>query len=510
MPTRHLRSESAGHRRLSILLSALVVAACASATPSVRIPPGALPNPQSSPFGGEPRPEAATRGAQPLPEAVQELQRTILGGHGAADVVESLTTEVGARLAGSPTDRVAVAWALATMRARGLADVHAEPVKVPVWQRGVETASLVAPVRHTLEITALGWSGATPAKGIVGDIVRFDSVDALMAADPHAVAGKVVFIDTKMRETEAGAGYGAAVVTRRAGPAAAASKGALAVVIRSIGSDDSRFPHTGAMQKEKNLSLALPAGALSNADADLVDRILMAHGSARIALNLGPHWLPDADSANVVGEIRGRDLPGEVVLLGAHLDSWDLGEGAIDDGAGCGIVLEAGRALAALATRPRRTIRVVLFAAEENSLAGAKEYARAHAAEAANIVAAMEADSGTGKVVRAALVGAADARGRFIAIGALLEPLGVRPVEAKGMGGADVSTLGELGVPLVDLRQDEAHYFHTHHTANDTFARIDATALTQAAAAFATTAWGIAEASRDFGRVPVNERDGGW
>jgi carboxypeptidase Q len=438
---------------------------------------------------------------------VRDLQRAILGGHGAADTVESLTTEVGPRLAGSPGDKLAVAWALKAMRERGLANVRAEPVKVPVWQRGIETAAIVGPTPRRLAVAALGWSGATPAKGIEGDVVRFDSMDALKGADPKSIAGKIVFLDVKMHETGELTGYGSAVVARGSGPPEAAKKGALAIVIRSIGTDATRFPHTGAMHKEKDAKSALPAGALSNADADLLERALAAHGSARLALNLGPRWLPDADSAKVVGEIPGREKAGEVVLIGAHLDSWDLGEGALDDGAGCGIVLEAGRALAGLATKPRRTIRVVLFAAEENSLSGGKEYAKAHAGEAAAHIAAMEADFGTGRVTHVQVVGGPDAYDRVVAMSPFLEPLAVTPSNEKAFGGADISPLRALGVPLLDLAQTPARYFDTHHTANDTFARIDSSALTQSAATFATTAWAIAEMNGDFGRVPEADRE---
>jgi carboxypeptidase Q len=278
-------------------------------------------------------------------------------------------------------------------------------------------------------------------------------------------------------------------------------------VIRSIGSDSSRFPHTGAMKREKDAKSAIAAGALSNADADLLERVLTAHGSARLALNLGPRWLPDADSANVVGDVPGREKAGEIVLMGAHLDSGDLAEGAIDDGAGCGIVLGAGAALAALPAKARRTIRVVLFAAEENSLSGGKEYARAHAADAASYVAAMEADFGTGRVAHFKLVAGPEAHGHFLEIAPLLQPLGIDAREDKAFGGADVSPLKALGVPLVDLEQQPARYFDTHHTANDVFARIDSAALSQASAAFATAAWAIAEMKGDFGRVPEADRE---
>jgi Zn-dependent M28 family amino/carboxypeptidase len=436
---------------------------------------------------------------------VAELQRAVLASHGAVDTVSSLTTEVGARLAGSPADKLAVAWAIHAMEERGLTNVHAEPVKVPTWQRGVETASIVSPIAHVLAVTALGWSGATPPKGIEAEVVRFESLDALRSADAKTVTGKIAFIDVKMERTSSGKGYGDAVPARGAGPLEAKKRGALAVVIRSIGTDRSRFPHTGAT-RQKDPKTALPAAALSVADAELLDREIAAHGTVRLALNLGPKWLPESDSANVVGEVAGGEKPGEVVVLGAHLDSWDLGQGAIDDGAGCGIVLEAGRAIAALGHKPRRTVRVVLFAAEENSLAGGTTYAKTHAADADHIVAALEADSGTDRVLSARYGGAKDARARFTALGPLLAPLGIKLDDGAAFGGADVSPLRGLGVPMVDLEQDFSSYFDTHHTANDTFERVSPEGIQQAAAAFATAGWTIANMDGDFGRVPEAER----
>lgn len=498
-----------------ILSCAALAPACASTPPAASPPPPAgapAPPPQLASVAvsvdaGAPAASASSAEAAPLPEPIRELQRTILAGHGAADAVASITTEVGPRPAGSPGDKLAVAWALKTMRERGLSNVHAEPVKVPTWQRGVETASILGPVPRPLAVTALGWSGATPARGIEADVIRFDSLDALKAADGKAAAGKIVFLDVKMRESNESTGYGTAVVARAIGPQEAAKKGAIAIVIRSIGTDSSRFPHTGAMKREKTAKETLPAGALSNADADLLERTLALRGSARLALNLGPKWLPDSDSANVVGEIPGRDKPNEVVVIGAHLDSWDLGEGAIDDGAGCGIVLEAGRALAALPQKPHRTVRVVLYAAEENSGAGGKAYAKAHEADAASHFAALEADFGTGRVVRTQVLGGPDARAHYASVVPLLAPLTIAWSDDKAFGGADIAPLRELGVPIVDLQQDPARYFDTHHTANDTFPRIDAAALSQAAAAYATAAWALADSDADLGRVPEADRE---
>jgi hypothetical protein len=452
-------------------------------------------------------PDAGGPPASPPPAGdILELQRAILASHGALDAVASLSTEVGPRLAGSAGDKLAVPWAIHAMEERGLTNVHAEPVKVHTWQRGVESASIVAPVKQTLSITTLGWSGATPAKGLEGDLVRFDSLDALKAADAKTVAGKIVFLDAKMDRTTKGRGYGDTISARVSGPSVAKTKGAVAFVLRSLSSDASRFPHTGTTA-QTDPKTALPAAALSVPDADLIERVLAVHGSARLALNLGPKWLPLSESANVVGEVAGAASPDEVVLLGAHLDSWDLGQGAIDDGAGCGIMLEAARAIGALPKKPRRTVRVVLFAAEENSGDGQKEYARAHAGEMEKIVVAMEADSGGDRALHAKYLGDPDARVRFLTVGPALLPLAVTIVDGTARGGSDISPLRALGVPIVDIEQDATRYFDSHHSANDTFERIDEASIQQAAAAFATAAWTFANMSENFGRVPTQSRD---
>jgi Zn-dependent M28 family amino/carboxypeptidase len=493
-----------------VCLAALLVACAPTPAPppaTPAAPPAPVATTSTTPAPVAPPPVAAPAPAAPaLPPTVTDLQRVLLASHGAADAVQTLTTDVGPRLAGSPGDKLAVTWALDAMKVRGLTNVRAEKVTVKHWERGAETALVVAPVKQRLAVTALGWSGATPDKGIEGDVIRFESLDALKKADAASVAKKIVFLDVHMRRAADGHGYGEAVSARGAGPETAAKKGAAAIVIRSIGTDRTRFPHTGATHQEDKRT-ALPAGALSNADADLLANVLASHGSARLALTLTPKWLPDAESANVVGEVVGRDKPDEIILLGAHLDSWDLATGAIDDGAGCAIVLEAARALAALPQKPRRTVRVVLFAQEENALSGAKEYARAHGAEAAKHVVAMEADSGTDRVLALRFLGAPEAKPKLDALAPLLAPLGIKPTDDPAFGGADVSPLRALGVPLVDLEQDFTRYFDVHHTANDTFSQIDPDGLAQASAAFATAAWTIAEMDGDFGRLSEAQRE---
>jgi hypothetical protein len=497
----------------------VLAAACASRddAPPPRAPAGP-PQPLLARIGADvassaPVPAAVDAGAadaspaSDAPPGVRDLQRAILASHGAADAVASITMDVGPRLVGSPGDKLALAWAEAAMKARGLSNVHREKVMARRWERGAESASIVAPVAQKLAITTLGWSGATPAGGIEGDVVRFDSLDALRKADTASIARRIVFLDVPMRRSADGDGYGDAVPARMSGPLEAAKRGAAAIVIRSIGTDHGRAPHTGATRFE-DAKTAIPAGALSVADAELLARVLATHGKARLALTLTPRWLPDVETANVVGEAPGRDKPDEVVVLGAHLDSWDLAQGAIDDGAGCGIVLEAARAIAAAPVRPRRTVRVVLFAGEESSGAGSREYAKAHAAEAAKIVAAMEADLGTGRVTTLRFLGDKAMRDRVRAVAAAVAPLGIRSDDEPAGGGADLRALRALGVPLFDLDQDATRYFDIHHTANDTYEQIDADALAQASAAFASTAWVIADGDDGFGRVPEDDRDG--
>jgi Zn-dependent M28 family amino/carboxypeptidase len=241
-------------------------------------------------------------------------------------------------------------------------------------------------------------------------------------------------------------------------------------------------------------------------DAEMLHRVLVEKKTARVRLVLGAHKLPDAESANVVGEVTGRERPNEIVLLGAHLDSWDLGTGAVDDGAGVAIVLEAARLLAALPQKPRRTVRVVLFANEEHGLEGAKEYARVHAAEAVAHVVATEADLGADGVYAVSWLGDPAARERFADLARLLAPLGVEKRDDDARAGADVGPLQALGVPILELRQDATRYFDLHHSANDTVDKIDPGILAQAAASFATAAWAAAEMDGDFGRVPEARR----
>jgi Zn-dependent M28 family amino/carboxypeptidase len=412
----------------------------------------------------------------------------------ATEWVRRLTDEVGPRLAGSPGDRAAIAWGQALLRELGFSDVRAEEVTVKAWERGVETAEVVAPFRQRLVVTALGGSVPTPEGGVSAPVVRLESLEALEEAvkvDPGAVRGKIVFFSRRTVKDPAGPGYGKNVPMRSAGAAKAAPHGALAVLVRSIGTSTSRFAHTGSTNYEEGKP-RIPAAAVSNTDADLLERLL-AKGPVTVKLVLGCRPLPDAPSANVIGELKGRERPDEVVVVSGHLDSWDLGTGAIDDGAGCAIAIEAARLIAEGPRRPRRTIRVVLFSNEESGLAGGKGYAARHAAELPRHAGAFEADSGTGAPQGFSWNAADTLEPALSAVAKLLEPLGASSLRKGGAGGADTSPMLPAGVPLFGLRQDSSTYFDFHHSADDTFDKIEPASLDKAAAAVAAMAYAVAD-----------------
>lgn len=489
-------------RRTPLLL--LCLAACTtSAAPPPPESPAAVTAP-AAPSGSASA--AAIVEAPEAPSPGQKLRDATLRTSVALETVKSLIDEASPRLSGSAGGKAAIGWAQRAMEAAGLARVHAEPVKVPHWERGDESGELLAPYAHALSLAALGGSVGTPAAGLEAEVIEVASLDALDKLDPKDVKGKIVFFHVIMERLNDGSGYGKAVRVRSSGAIAAAKLGAVGVVIRSIGTGVNRTPHTGAMRYDPKVP-KIPAAALAIPDADLLHRVVAQGKPVRLKLELGAKTLPEADSANVIGEVLGSSLPDEVVLLGAHLDSWDLGQGALDDGAGCAIILEAGRQIARMDPKPKRTVRIVFFANEENGLAGATAYAKAHAAEIPKHVIAFEADFGAARVVEVRYAGAEDKRPQLLTIAALLKPLGVTLSTEPAGGGADISPLQALGVPMLDLRQDGTTYFDFHHTANDTVERIEKAEIDQAAAAFAAAAYAAADAPSDFGRLPEDKRD---
>lgn len=437
-----------------------------------------------------------------MPDAVTAaigLRDAALADREAYALVESLTTEVGARPAGSPQDAMAVQWALAQARRLGLSNVRAESVPLRVWQRGPAHARIVAPTQQTLVMTALGNSVGTGERGLEAELAYYADFEALKADASERPRGRIVFIDQKTERTKDGRGYGLAVLARLSGAVEAARRGALAVAIRSIGTDRDRIAHTGAMRYDAQVA-QIPAFAVSVPDADLIAR-LAARGTVRLQFSLQSQSGVQATSHNVIAEVPGGDLAQEVVLIGAHLDSWDVGQGALDDGAGVGIVLAAARQLLDAGLRPRRTVRVVLFANEENGFDGATAYGERYKDVHHQLIG--ESDFGAGRIwrlrsrVRAETLPAIDEMARVLA------PLGIaRPDTGANEGnpGPDAGVLMRRHRwPAIDLTQDGTHYFDVHHTDNDTLDKIDATTLPQNVAAWAVVAWLAAQADASFG-----------
>jgi hypothetical protein len=437
----------------------------------------------------------ARAGDTPLGIA-QQLSRAALADGWSHNFLEGLTTEIGPRLAGTEAEARAADWAEAQLKAAGFDAVHREPVPMTAWLRGVETAEVVTPSPQRLVLTTLGGSVATPAGGVEAEIAVFRTYAELLAAPPGSLAGKIAVVTERMVRVEDGSGYGAANPIRRTGPSEAARRGAIAYLLRSLGTDSHRLAHAGALNYAADAP-KIPAAALAGPDADQLER-LTSRGPVRIRLVLTPTERPDAQSWTVVGEVKGRELPDQIVLLGAHLDSWDLGTGATDDGAGLAIVAGAARLIAALPAHPRRTIRVVLFGAEEMDYSGAA-YAKDHAAEALHITVAAETDFGAGKAYALQLPAGAAGSPFARDLAQALTPLGVFiPRDPPQFAGADIQGLQHAGVPVMAARQNGLDYFDTHHTADDTFDKIDPAELAQNVAVWAAAAYLAAEDDIDF------------
>ncbi|TGD75175.1 peptidase M28 family protein [Mangrovimicrobium sediminis] len=413
----------------------------------------------------------------------------------AYELVTSLTTEVGPRLAGTPEEARARRWAVDKLKALGFSNVRQEPFELPVWRRGLEIAEITAPFPQPLAVTTLGGSVSTGPEGVEGEVLSVATVAALQGLPADAVAGRIVFVDEVMTRTQDGSGYGVAAAKRRTAAYAAHEKGALAVLIRSVGTHSHRLPHTGQMRRvtEPGDNPGVPAAALSAPDADQLARVLARAGSARVRLVLTPQQRPAGKSANVVAEIPGRLAPQEIVLVGAHLDSWDLGTGAVDDGAGVAIVTAAAKHLMdAMPRGPARTVRIVLFGAEEVGLVGAKAYAEAHREELANHVIAAESDFGAGRIWRFDTGVGEGARDAALALAQPMAVFGVVPGNDRARGGPDLKYLRESGVPVVTLLQNGLDYFDLHHTADDTLDKIDPDDLAQNVAVYAAFLYQVA------------------
>ena len=426
---------------------------------------------------------AAPLPAQTMPSAdtVAALRDDALANDQYAyDITEGLTTEVGLRLAATDAESRARDWAVTKLKAMGFANVRVEPFDMPVWTRGAESAEILSPFPQRMAVAALGYSGSSGPQGVTGQIVYFDSVDALKAAPDAAVAGKIVFIDHHMMPAQDGSGYGQFGAPRRQGPTIASKKGAIGIVIRSIGTDHHRNPHTG-VQYFADGATPIPAGALSVPDAEQLVRILKRGKPVTMRLVLVSDKHDGGHSGNVVAEVPGRDPTAPMLLVGGHLDSWDLGTGAIDDASGIAIVTAAAKRIMDKG-RPLRTIRIVWFGAEEPGGFGGVAYQKAHPDQKYAI--AGESDFGADRVWRFGTKYSTTDPAIYAAMATVLAPLGITKFDKAEADGTDVGPAIEAGAPWLSLSQDGTRYFDYHHTPDDTLDKIDPAQLRQNVAAW--------------------------
>jgi len=450
---------------------------------------------------------AAAPAPAAAPEAVAaQLRDAALAGHDIAyQWVSELTSRFGPRPAGSVNEQQAAEWAAARFKELGFENVHIESFPVTAWVRGAESAQITSPLAQPLVAAALGESPPTPAAGVEGEVVTFASLDALKAAPPGSLSGKIAMVAGRMVRTQDGAGYGVAVDARVDGPGEAAQRGAIAFLLRSVGTDSHRLAHTGTTRYVDG-RVPVPAFALSNPDADQIARLAALGEKVRVRLYSSASYVKDAHSQNVIADVRGRARPQEVVLLGAHLDSWDQGTGAVDDGTGMAIITAAAALIRDAPQRPRRTVRVVLFGSEEIAQPvapygafGGHAYADNHKAELATHVLVGESDFGADRVYRLGLPQAV-LQSEFAKTALrVLAPIGVLAApQIAEHAGTDVGPTVEAGVPEFALTQDGSGYFDIHHTADDTLDKIDQEQLEQNVAAWAALAWLAADSDVDF------------
>ena len=415
----------------------------------------------------------------------------------AFDFVEGVTTEVGPRQAGTEAEERARVWAMAWLKARGFENVAAEPFEMETWVPGdTHKAEVLAPFPQPMVVQPLGNSASTGPEGIEAEVVEFESVAALSAAEDGSLEGKIAYITHQMRPSMDGSHYGFAGPVRWFGPSIAASKGAVATVIRSVGTDRSRNPHTGGTSFPARTS-PIPAGALSLADADNLERMFDRAGDrpVRMKLVLTPRLLGTTQSANVVGEIVGSnpDLP--PVLLACHLDSWWNAPGAFDDGAGCGIITAAALNVAK-AGKPLRTIRVLLAGAEEVGLWGSKAYSAAHIDEP--IAVGLESDFGADRIWRFESNFGETNPDLHKKLAQAVARFGVANSTITASGGADINIARDQKTAIIDLQQDGTRYFDLHHTPDDTLDKIDLAQLRQNVAVWTTVAGVLANEERSI------------
>ena len=427
------------------------------------------------------------------PQTAARLRDQALTDGTAWNVLESLTTEIGPRPTGSPAQARARDWGVATLNALGFRNVHVEPFAKTAWLRGAESGEILGAEPRKLALLGLGFSPSTPEGGVTGQVVVFDSLAALKAAPNDCCTGKIVLVNQPMTRTQTGEGYGSAVMARYAAPVAAAH-GAIAYLVRSISTSTNRSPHTGSMQSPKPGVRVIPAAAIGVPDADILEN-MAKRGPVSVHLSL-KNKVIDTTAWNISGDIVGSDPHAGVIVIGGHLDSWDPGTGAIDDGAGVAITVAAAKLVAA--THPKRTIRVVMWGSEETGGSGAA-YLDAHKNDLNSIVLAGESDLGADNVYSLQLPAHAWDHADIKPLEAVLAPLKIiASSEAATEAGSDVEGIQAAGVPVFALNQDATRYFDYHHTADDTLAIVDRAQLNQNVAAWAATLSILADTDATF------------
>jgi len=407
------------------------------------------------------------------------------------DRLATLTDSIGNRLSGSPALDRAIQWAVGEMARDGLENVHTEPVMVPKWVRGNESAEIVEPVRHQMVMLGLGDSVGTPGEGVQGDVLVVRSFEELDAKAP-AARGRIVLFNVPFSS------YGETVRFRSMGPSRAARHGAIAMLVRAVGPSGLRTPHTGALGYTADAP-KIPAAAITTEDADRLQRMADRGGRVVVRLKMEAHFEADVPSANVVGEIRGRERPEEIVVVSGHLDSWDVGAGATDDGGGCVVTWEALRLMKKLNLRPRRTVRVVLWTNEENGGRGGIGYRDQHRGELSKHVLMLESDGGVFRPQGFGFTGSDAARETVKTIATLLSGIAADQISPGG-GGADIGpSMQEAHIPGMSLDVDGSKYFLIHHTPADTVDKIDPVEMAKCAAAVAVMAYVVADLPQRLG-----------
>jgi len=487
-------------QRTTHLLSAALAAA------AVLVALATADDPAAAPVAPAAAPDAATI-AERYRETADRIIEAALAGNDGYRKLEHLCDDVGHRLSGSPALDRAIEWAVKALEADGHENVRTEKVSVPVWVRGRESLELIEPHAAAIPMLGLGNSIGTGPDGITAEVISVTSEDDLHARADE-IAGKIVLFDFPMKPGDGsrGSGYGPAVRYRSWGARLAAQHGGVAALVRSVTTRSLQSPHTGAMSYA-GAERQVPSAAVSTEWAARISRLCARGIPVKAKLYMEARMNGEAPSANVIAEIRGREKPDEIVVMGGHIDSWDVGQGAQDDGGGCVQAMEALNVLRKLDLRPRRTIRVVLWTNEENGLAGGRAYAKDHADELPNHVAAIESDGGT-FAPQGFGVSLDDPDRQKLAleqlqqITSLLERTGATTARPGG-GGADIGPMKPAGVPMMSINVDMTHYFDYHHTDADTFDKIDKGDLDRCIASLAVMTYVLADMEERFAGAPT-------